>query len=246
MMLMKLKCAAILYFLTTTLLSCAQPSTKENTVGLAGGIELSIGAEKFSRAIASADVQILDVRTATEFNTGHIPKALQANWLDQKEFLKRTQSLEKSKIIYIYCQSGGRSASAQEALMQAGYQVVNLEGGMRNWLMQDLPVERIGTIEQMGVVDFKKVIKSNAYVLVDIGAKWCPPCRKMQPVLDALKNNPPKPFYFLGVDGGQDLEVMQSIQVIELPTYILFKNGKEVWRKVGVTPKEAFEKALEL
>jgi thiol-disulfide isomerase/thioredoxin len=98
----------------------------------------------------------------------------------------------------------------------------------------------------MRVVDFKKLIQSNAYVLVDVGATWCPPCRKMQPVMDALKQAPPKPFYFLAVDGGQDIEVMKSIQASELPTFILFKNGKEVWRKVGIAPKADFEKAFSL
>ena len=240
---MKLKCFASLFFLTTTLLSCAQnnPTGKVNA-----SIELTIGATKFSQAIAAPGAQILDVRTATEYQSGHIANALQANWLDPKEFKNRTQHLDKSKTIYIYCQSGGRSASAQEALMQAGYQVVNLEGGMSNWRMQQMPVEGVGNTVQMRVEDFEKIIQSNQYVLVDIGAIWCPPCRKMQPVMDALKQSPPKPFYFLAVDGGQDIDVMKSVKADDLPTFIVYKNGKEVWRKVGVTPKADFEKAFNL
>ena len=188
----------------------------------------------------------MDVRTASEYTSGHIANALQANWLDPKEFKNRTQYLDKSKTIYIYCQSGGRSASAQAALMQAGYQVVNLEGGMSNWRMQQMPVEGAGNAVQMRVADFEKIIQSNQYVLVDIGAIWCPPCRKMQPFMDALKQAPPKPFYFLAVDGGQDIEVMKSVNADDLPTFILYKNGKEVWRKVGVTAKAEFEKAFTL
>ena len=240
---MKLKCFASLFFLTTTLLSCAQ----NNPIGkVNSSIELTIGATKFSQAIAAPGAQILDVRTATEYQSGHIANALQANWLDPKEFKNRTQHLDKSKTIYIYCQSGGRSASAQEALMQAGYQVVNLEGGMSNWRMQQMPVEGVGNTVQMRVEDFEKIIQSNQYVLVDIGAIWCPPCRKMQPVMDALKQTPPKPFYFLAVDGGQDIDVMKSVKADDLPTFIVYKNGKEVWRKVGVTPKADFEKAFNL
>ena len=130
--------------------------------------------------------------------------------------------------------------------MQAGYQVVNLEGGMSNWKMQQMPVEGAGTAAQMRIADFEKIIQTNEYVLVDIGATWCPPCRKMQPVMDALKQAPPKPFYFLAVDGGQDMEVMKSVNADDLPTFILFKNGKEVWRKVGVAPQADFEKAFAL
>jgi len=227
-------------------MSCAQQPNQKNSTDQKMTMDLTVDAVKFSKAISAPDAQILDVRTAVEFQSGHIANALQANWLDPKEFKNRTQHLDKSKMIYIYCQSGGRSASAQAALMEAGFKVVNLEGGMSNWRMQQMPVEGVGNAVQMRVVDFEKVLQSNAYVLVDIGAVWCPPCRKMQPVIDALKQTPPKPFYFLAVDGGQDIDVMKSVKADDLPTFILYKNGVEVWRKVGVAPKEDFEKAFGL
>ncbi len=237
---MKLKCLVSLLFLTTTIMSCAQ-NNASNTSN-----ELTISSKAFSAAVAQPGAQILDVRTAGEYQSGHIANALQANWLDPKEFKNRTQHLDKSKMIYIYCQSGGRSASAQAALMEAGFKVVNLEGGMSNWRMQQMPVEGVGNAVQMRVTDFEKVLQTNQYVLVDIGAVWCPPCRKMQPIMDALKQTPPKPFYFLAVDGGQDMDVMKSVKADDLPTFILYKNGVEVWRKVGVAPKEDFEKAFGL
>ena len=237
---MILKYLVSLLFLTTTIMSCAQNNPNKSS------IELTISTTAFSTAVKQPGAQILDVRTAGEYQSGHIANALQANWLDPKEFKNRTQHLDKSKIIYIYCQSGGRSASAQAALMEAGFKVVNLEGGMSNWRMQQMPVEGIGNAVQMRVVDFEKLLQSNQYVLVDIGAVWCPPCRKMQPVMDALKQTPPKPFYFLAVDGGQDMDVMKLVKADDLPTFILYKNGVEVWRKVGVAPKEDFEKAFGL
>lgn len=240
---MKLRCIASLFFLTTTLLSCAQ---NNQTDAGKSSVELTADAVSFSKAIATPGAQILDVRTAEEFKGGHIANALQANWLDSREFQKRTQHLDKSKTVYIYCQTGGRSASAQEVLMQAGYKVINLEGGMSNWRMRQMPVEGSGNTIEMRVVDFDKIIQTNQYVLVDIGAIWCPPCRKMQPIMDALKQAPPKPFYFLAVDGGSDIEVMKSVKADDLPTFILYKNGKEIWRKVGVAPKTDFEKAFAL
>jgi len=225
-------------------MSCAQQPNQQNGTDQKLAMDLTVDAAKFSKAIAAPDAQILDVRTAGEFQSGHIANALQANWLDPKEFKNRTQHLDKSKTVYIYCQSGGRSASAQTALLQEGYQVVNLEGGMSNWRMQQMPVEGGGTKLQMRVADFDKVVQSNQYVLAEIGALWCPPCRKMQPIMDALKQTPPKPFYFLAVDGGQDMDVMKSVKADDLPTFILYKNGVEVWRKVGVAPKEDFIKAF--
>jgi rhodanese-related sulfurtransferase len=237
---MKLKCLVSLLFLTTTLMSCAQNNTSN------ASNELTISTKAFSAGVTQLGAQILDVRTAGEYQSGHIANALQANWLDPKEFKNRTQHLDKSKTIYIYCQSGGRSASAQAALMEAGFKVVNLEGGMSNWRMQQMPVEGAGNTVQMRVADFEKVLQTNQYVLVDVGAVWCPPCRKMQPIMDALKQTPPKPFYFLAVDGGQDMDVMKSVKADDLPTFILYKNGVEVWRKVGVAPKEDFVKAFGL
>lgn len=243
---MKLKCYVSLLFLTTTIMSCAQNNPSSSAISNNASVELTINTTAFSAGVTQPGAQILDVRTAGEYKSGHIANALQANWLDPKEFKNRIQHLDKSKMIYIYCQSGGRSASAQAALMEAGFKVVNLEGGMSNWRMQQMPVEGVGNVVQMRVVDFEKVLQTNQYVLVDIGAVWCPPCRKMQPVMDALKQTPPKPFYFLAVDGGQDMDVMKSVKADDLPTFILYKNGVEVWRKVGVAPKEDFVKAFGL
>jgi rhodanese-related sulfurtransferase len=243
---MKLKCLVSLLFLTTTIMSCAQQPNQKNGTDQKLAMDLTVDAAKFSKAIATSDAQILDVRTAGEYQSGHIANALQANWLDPKEFKNRTQHLDKSKTVYIYCQSGGRSASAQTALLQEGYQVVNLEGGISNWRMQQMPIEGGGTKLQMRVADFDKVVESNQYVLVEIGALWCPPCRKMQPIMDALKQTPPKPFYFLAVDGGEDMDVMKLVKADDLPTFILYKNGVEVWRKVGVAPKDDFVKAFGL
>lgn len=227
-------------------MSCAQQPNQKNGLDQKLAMDLTVDAAKFSKAIATSDAQILDVRTAGEYQSGHIANALQANWLDPKEFKNRTQHLDKSKTVYIYCQSGGRSASAQTALLQEGYQVVNLEGGISNWRMQQMPIEGGGTKLQMRVADFDKVVESNQYVLVEIGALWCPPCRKMQPIMDALKQTPPKPFYFLAVDGGEDMDVMKLVKADDLPTFILYKNGVEVWRKVGVAPKDDFVKAFGL
>ena len=217
------------------LMSCAQTSTNAS---------LTLNAAAYKQAITAKNIQVLDVRTAAEFNGGHIKHALQANWLDPKEFADRTQHLDKNLPVYVYCQAGGRSASAQEALEAKGYKVINLEGGMSNWKMNGFPVDGAGNKIQMRVEDFDKTIANNKIVLVDIGADWCPPCRKMLPVLETLKQKSAAPFYFLAVDGGEDIEVMKSLKSEGLPTFILFKNGKETWRHQGIVTLEEFNAAL--
>ena len=242
---MKYKLFVSLVLMGFFLISCGQSNTngqqQDKTTSNNGG---TISAAAFQQAITQQEVQVLDVRTANEFNGGHIQHALQANWMDQKEFADRTQHLDKSKPVYVYCQAGGRSASAQAFLIEKGFKVVNLEGGMSNWKMNGLPVEGASNIPSMRMTDVEKIITSNHMVLIDIGADWCPPCRKMLPVLAELKKQPAQPFYFLAVDGGNDIDVMKALHTESLPTFIIYKNGKETWRKQGIVTLEDFKKAL--
>ena len=232
---MKCKFCACLFSLALFVGSCAQQKSDNTT----------ISAQSFQAAIQQSAVQILDVRTVGEFQGGHIKNALQANWNDSKEFESRTQHLDKNATIYVYCQAGGRSAAAQAYLTEKGFKVVNLEGGMSNWKMNGLPVEGNNNAVQMSIADFDKVVTENKLVLVDIGATWCPPCRKMQPVIDKVKSQFANKLYFLAVDGGIDMDVMKHLQFETLPTFIIYKNGKEVWRKTGIVEEHEFVKILQ-
>jgi thiol-disulfide isomerase/thioredoxin len=144
----------------------------------------------------------------------------------------------------VYCQVGARSASAQAALEAKGYTVVNLEGGLSNWKMNGFPIEGTVNKAQMSVEDLNTITSSNKIVLVEVGGDWCPPCRKMVPVLEVLNQKPAAPFYFLRVDGANDIDVMKSLNAEGLPTFILFKNGKETWRHEGLVTLEEFNAAL--
>ena len=232
---MKCKFCASLFFMASFLISCAQTSTSLSRV---------LNAAAYKEAINAKNIQVLDVRTAAEFNGGHIQNSLQANWLDKKEFTDRTQHLDKNLPVYVYCQVGARSASAQAALEAKGYTVVNLEGGLSNWKMNGFPVEGTVNKAQMSVEDLNTTTSSNKIVLVEVGGDWCPPCRKMLPVLETLKQKPATPFYFLRVDGANDIDVMKSLNADGLPTFILFKNGKETWRHEGLVTLEEFNAAL--
>ena len=235
---MKYSFLTSLFFITLTLTGCAQNKDDKKE-------PKTLPAKDFQTAIQKEAVQVLDVRTASEYAGGHIQNALQANWNDPKEFENRTQYLEKQKTVYVYCQAGGRSAAAQAYLIEKGYNVINLEGGMSNWKMNNLPVQGNANVQQMRVVDFDNVMASNHLVLVDIGASWCPPCRKMLPTIEKIKSDFKDKLYFLAVDGGVDIEVMKYLNFEVLPTFIIYKNGKEVWRKTGIVEAAEFEKQLQ-
>lgn len=203
--------------------------------GAQGAKEVSV--DEFEKGLTQANIQLLDVRTAGEFRSGHLKGSLQANWNDQKEFTERTASLDKEKTVYIYCLSGGRSHAAAEKLRGEGYKVVELKGGINAWKRSDKPVEGASNEKQMTMADYQQQIAGKEYVLVDFGAEWCPPCRKMEPIVNNfLAAN--KAISFFKIDGGVHTDLMKTLNVDGLPTFILLKNGTEVWRYKGVLTAE--------
>ena len=82
------------------------------------------------------DVQLLDVRTKIEYDEGHIKNASQANWYDKVEFSNKIKTLNKSKPVYLYCKSGVRSSAASKLLTLKGYKVIELKGGIDQWILE--------------------------------------------------------------------------------------------------------------
>ena len=207
-------------------------------------IKTSLTPDEFEKAIMNKDsVQVLDVRTPGEYNSGHIANALQADWNDPQEFNRRIGFVDKTKPVYVYCLAGGRSAAAAAQMRKAGYEnVYELKGGMNAWKAGNKPVQGRTTAKQMSLEAFQQTIIGSKTVLVDFGAEWSPPCKKMEPVIKSLQQNNAGNFTLLNVDGGNDQDILQKYKVTALPVFIIFKDGKEVWRKDGVaTEKEIAE-----
>jgi thioredoxin-like negative regulator of GroEL len=79
---------------------------------------------------------------------------------------------------------------------------------------------------------------------VDVGAEWCPPCKKMEPVLETLSKELQGKYTFLKVDGGRDATVMKEIGASVLPTFMVYKNGKLSWKKEGIVTLQELKDAL--
>jgi rhodanese-related sulfurtransferase len=170
-----------------------------------------VNAEEFEKGIQGKDIQVLDVRTAGEYKTGHLQHALQADWNNETQFKDRTQHLDKSKPIYVYCLSGARSSAAAQWLQQNGYKnVVALKGGINAWKQARKPLEAAVNIPQMTIADYKALITTNGTILVDFGAEWCAPCKKMEPVLETLKKEMGNRFKLVKIDGGIHLDVEKT------------------------------------
>jgi rhodanese-related sulfurtransferase len=204
-------------------------------------------AAAFEKDIQQSGIQVFDVRTAGEFNTGHLPHALQADFTKKEEFKDRVQYLDKKKPVYIYCLSGGRSSAAAKWMRENGFeQVVELEGGINAWKQAGKPLDGVADKQpQLSIEDYNKAALSKGWVLTDVGAAWCPPCKQMEPVLEKFfqKHTQVKKVF---VDGGKDQEVMKAINASKLPTFIFYKDGKEVGRKEGVITLAELDKAFSL
>lgn len=202
-----------------------------------------VSPDAFEKGMHKPGVQLLDVRTAEEFRTGYLPDALQADFTDKEEFFSRIRHVDKHKPVYIYCLSGGRSAAAAQWMRSNGYKnVVEMEGGIIAWKKAGKTLTGSDKAPQMTISEYASAVSVKGWVLVDVGAAWCPPCRKMEPVVQQLVSD--KQLKRVNVDGGRDADVMKTINAGTLPTFLLYKDGKEVWRKEGLVTMEAFLAAM--
>ena len=88
------------------------------------------------------------------------------------------------------------------------------------------------------------VLESDAPVVVDFTAAWCPPCRVMSPIVDELaKERPDVRFVKLDVDDNVDTAVRYG--VLSMPTFMVFRGGEPVLKLVGARPKRRFASELE-
>lgn len=93
----------------------------------------TVSAEEFAQIIKADSVVLVDVRTAGEYNAGHIEGARNIDVL-KDDFEKAALSvLSRDKAIAVYCRSGKRSMKAAKILAEDGYKIVNLRGGWLEW-----------------------------------------------------------------------------------------------------------------
>ncbi|MEO9894039.1 rhodanese-like domain-containing protein [Aurantibacter sp.] len=93
-----------------------------------------LNREAFADAIMVKDVQLVDVRTASEYGGGHIKNANNIDFFNPSNFESSFNKFDKQKPIYLYCRSGARSRKAAKKLINLGFsKVYDLKGGYMQW-----------------------------------------------------------------------------------------------------------------
>ena len=212
-----------------------------------------VNPDEFQKLIAKPGGVLLDVRTRSEFKNGHISNSGQLNYYTF-DFKKKLLLLPKDEPIYLYCNTGYRSERAAKYLVENGYKnVYNLEHGIMDWELQNLPVlvdpdATPDTDNKMEFVEYTKLLQSEEPVFIDFYAPWCGPCRKMMPMMDSLKVEYHQKINIVKINVDASKKLAKELGLKGVPYLTLYKNGTLIYSKNGSVAREEltdiFEKNL--
>lgn len=100
-------------------------------------------------------------------------------------------------------------------------------------------------IEVTDAIFEQEVLKSELPVVVDFWAAWCGPCRSAAPVVEDLASAYDGKVRFAKLNIDANRATAQAHMVMSIPSFLVFKNGKEIGRLVGFRPKPKFKDEID-
>lgn len=100
----------------------------------------TIVAKEFANRIMGKRVVLIDVRTPKEYASGHIKGAMNVEWGNSFKEQFEKAGIKTNRTVALYCRGGRRSKAAADLLVQMGYKVLNLDGGIVAWEKAGMPV----------------------------------------------------------------------------------------------------------
>ncbi|MEA5461398.1 thioredoxin domain-containing protein [Arcicella sp. LKC2W] len=212
------------------------------------GFSQVLSIDDFEKKYAEMpSAQLVDVRTTGEYGGGHLPKSQNIDYRST-DFTQKIQTLDKTKPVFVYCLSGGRSSEAANIMKQNGFsQVYEMGGGYLKWTTKMKPVEGVKIVEKSNALSkeyMDKLLKDNKIVVLDFYATWCGPCIKMMPTVDKLKAEMEGKVAFEKVDSDANKALVAEYKIDEIPTFLIYKNGKLTMRAVGFQTEKGFREMI--
>ena len=219
--------------------SCTNGQTQQTKTSLSA-TEFADKMKEFPNA------PIIDVRTPEEFLNGHLVNAKNFDW-NSNEFDKQIATIDKSKPVFVYCLSGGRSSSAADKMRSSGFtQVYEMDGGIMTWRAANLPETTSNTTSTgMTKQQFDELLNSDKLVLIDFYADWCAPCKKMKPFLDEISKDMADKVVIIRINADDNQALCKELQIDSLPILQLYKDKTLVWTNIGFIEKADIVKQLQ-
>jgi len=213
--------------------------------GQSNGKFESVEPKEFSQKIDSTpNAQILDVRTPEEYASEHIDHATNVNW-NGADFEAKAKGFDKSKPVYVYCMSGGRSKKASSKLAEMGFtKVYEMDGGFIKYNAEGLN-KASDKIVGMSPEEYAKLLNSDKKVLIDFYAEWCAPCKKMALYLNRMETELKDEVVIIRLDADKHKTMVSKLKIDALPTMILYENKKVKWQHSGYISEEDLKKQLQ-
>ena len=189
---------------------------------------------------------VIDVRTPEEFAKGHLVRAKNIDW-NGDDFEKGIAPFDKSKPVFVYCLSGGRSSSAAAKMRKEGFtQVYELAGGIMKWRGANLQETTDNSPASAGLTkpEFDALLQPGKFVLVDFYADWCAPCKKMKPYLEEITKDMADSLVVIRINADDNQALCKELKIDALPVLQVYKNQALIWNNSGYIGKEEVLKHL--